>query len=180
MYGLYTTYLVPGGARYNLIERVSLFGCRVGYIPWMLNEHIPQGQGEPFSWKINVRTELDRLDLANHTLIIDLKPNSSARNVSLYEIADVWGVSANGWTPIMFRLRGLFMDQSDASLDDRDFVRHSDEIEENIFSMMYLNGTVQNGSIFGPWTPPGPSATNSVLLWPDTMDYFSSEARKFY
>ena len=39
-------------------------------------------------------------------------------------------------------------------------------------------GTVEEGKIVGKWTLPGPSPSNSVLLWPDTLEYFTSEARK--
>ena len=47
-----------------------------------------------------------------------------------------------------------------------------------MFSMMYLRGTISGGSIKDRWTPPGPSPTNSVLLRPDTFEYFIREANK--
>ena len=65
-----------------------------------------------------------------------------------------------------------------SSLYDQQRSEKEEEIEDPIFSMMYLSGTIIQGKITGRWTPPGPSPTNSVLLWPDTFQYFSSEAQK--
>ena len=90
----------------------------------------------------------------------------------------VWGHSDHGWTPIMFHLRGLFMDEHPAHFDRQIFCRADSEMDDPIFSMMYLNGSVRNGTLIGKWTPPGPSPTNSVLLWPETLQYFSGEAAK--
>ena len=64
----------------------------------------------------------------------------------------------------MFYLRGLFVDENPELFNDRDFARLSTEVDDPIFSMTYLSGTVKNGSIHGKWTSPGPSPTNSALL----------------
>ena len=108
----------------------------------------------------------------NQTLIIDLKPRNARRNLSLYEVSDVWGVSYSSWTPIMLHLRGLFIDEDPDCFDTKDFVRRPEEIDEPIFSMMYLQGGVKNGRLEGKWIPPGPSSTNGVLLWPEDFEYF--------
>jgi hypothetical protein len=93
-------------------------------------------------------------------------------------VSDVWGYSAEGWTPILFHLRGLVVDEDLRRFDQIDFVRVPSEIDDPIFSMMYLRGTVKNGRLEGRWTPPGPSPTNSVLLWREAFKYFWQQARK--
>ena len=116
--------------------------------------------------------DLSAMKHDNQTLIIDLKPRNARRNLSLYEVSDVWGVSYSSWTPIMLHLRGLFIDKDPDCFDTKDFVRRPEEIDEPIFSMMYLQGGVRNGHLEGRWIPPGPSSTNGVLLWPEDFEYF--------
>ena len=78
----------------------------------------------------------------------------------------------------MCYLRGLFVDADSSAFNDKDFIRLPSEVDDPIFSMMYLAGTVLAGAMHGRWTPPGPSPTNSVLLWPDTFNYFAEKARE--
>jgi hypothetical protein len=42
---------------------------------------------------------------------------------------------------------------------------------------MYLRGTIGDGILIDKWTTTGPGTTNSVLLWPETLEYFITEAR---
>lgn len=178
MYALYEKEVDGNISRYCFKEQISLFGCNSGYIPWLLQKQLNETSTEPFPWHMNIEKALHSVDQPNQTLIINLKPNSKEPNLSLYEIIDTWGYSSSGWTPVMFYLRGLFIDEDPSKFDDRNFQRNSSEIEDPIFSMMYLRGTVSGGSIKDRWTPPGPSPTNSVLLWPDTFEYFAQEANK--
>lgn len=179
MYGLYRKSLTAEeNVRYEFVEQVSLFGCNEGYIPWLLTFQIPVAQGEPFKWHIDIESSLAaRDDVNGNALIIDLKPKDSS-SVSLYEVAEAWGYSDSGWTPIMLHLRGLLIEHDRASVDDKDFGRKVTDIDDPIFSMMYLRGSVKGGKLSGTWTTPRPSATNSVLLWPDSFRYFMSEAEK--
>ncbi len=78
----------------------------------------------------------------------------------------------------MMRLRALFNDENPKQYNEKKFKRKISEIEDPIFSMTYLAGSVNNGQIIGRWTPPGASSTNSVLLWPETFEYFMAEANK--
>lgn len=159
-------------------KQTSLFGCNSGYIPNLLRKQLTAEATEPYAWKIDLRKAFAKERMANSVLIINLKPNSKEANLSLYELVNVWGYSASGWTPIMFYIRGLFVDEDPNVFNVRDFIRKEEEMEDPIFSMMYLRGTIKQGKITGRWTPPGPSPTNSVLLWPVTFQYFSSEAQK--
>jgi len=174
MYALYEKIPQGDGLQYKFKNEVSLFGCNLGYIPLLLKKQLGQAESEPFPWHVNIERGLN----SQQALIINLKPNSSEPNLSLYELIDVWGYSSSGWTPVFFYLKGLFVDENSDNFNDKDFTRSPLEVEDPIFSMMYLQGTVENGSIQGRWIPPGPSATNSVLLWPDTFKYFAEEAKE--
>jgi len=178
MYALYSKLPQGMGHRYTFKKQVSLFGCNSGYIPYLLKAGLSNTATEPFPWHVNIDRAMNSIGEIGDTLIINLKPNSSAPNLSLYEVADVWGYSSSGWTPVMFYLKGLFVDEDPASFNETDFTRQIAEIEDPIFSMMYLAGTVRAGNIEGRWTPPGPTPTNSVLLWPDTFEFFADEAKK--
>lgn len=178
MYALYKTSTASRGTRYEFQEEASLFGCNSGWIPYFLQKQLKPTDVEPFKWSIDLKTAFETEKRPNHSLVINLKPKNKEANLSLYELVRVWGYSASGWSPIMIHVRGLFIDDDPASVNEQDFVKNEEDIENPVFSMMYLSGTVNGGKIVGRWTPPGPSPTNSVLLWPETLEYFSSEAKK--
>lgn len=178
MYARYEKLEEKDGCRYVFKEQTSLFGCNSSYITFLLQKQLPAEVTQPVAWKLDLKNAFEKEGLADSVLIINLKPNSKQANLSLYELVNVWGYSASGWTPIMIYIRGLFIDEDPQLFDDRDFFRKAEEIADPIFSMMYLRGTIELGKITGKWTPPGPSPTNSVLLWPNTFEYFSSEAKK--
>lgn len=178
MYALYEKTPKGNGLRYRFKKKVSLFGCKSGYVPYLLKQQLGQAESEPFPWHVNIESALDSVGQSHQALIINLKPNSSEPNLSLYELIDVWGYSSSDWTPVLFYLRGLFVDENPENFNDKDFTRSLSEVEDPIFSMTYLSGTVKNGSIQGFWIPPGPSPTNSVLLWPDTFKYFAEKAKE--
>jgi hypothetical protein len=143
-----------------------------------LARSLPTGQNEPYSWHLDVPSALAEAGAANGTLIIDLKPQQRQSNLSLYELLEVWGYSSSGWTPVMMRLRGLFVDADPRHVDPRDFAYDLAESDDPIFSVMYLAGGISNGALTGRWTAPGPSSTNGVLIWPDVMRYFTAEAER--
>ena len=177
MYALYDKTWNNGSARYRFLKRTSLSGCNSGYVPRLLRQQLTDGSSQPLPWHVNIESSLQAMGQDNQTFIIDLKPNSSEPNLSLYEVSNVWGYSASGWTPILLHLRGLFIDENPERFDRHDFARKPEEIKDPIFSMMYLRGTVQNGQLKGPWTTPGKSSTNSVLLWPKVFKYFWQQAQ---
>lgn len=177
MYALYDKTENKGSSRYCFRDEISLFGCNVGYVPWLLSQQLTADSSESLAWHVNVESGLQRMGQDNQTFIIDLKSNSREPNLSLYEVSNVWGYSDSGWTPIMLHLRGLFIDENPECFDRYDFVLKPAEIDDQIFSMMYLRGTVRNGQLEGPWTTPGRGATNSVLLWPEVFEYFWQRAQ---
>lgn len=174
MYSRYTRTLVASNAtRYQYREQIHLFGRNDGYIPWLLSLKTPPSQGEPYLWHVNVVDELGaNPEYCNNTLIIDLKPKQNKTNLSLYEVMNVWGYSSDGWSPILLRLNGLFVDKDPSSINRNDFVLKDDEVDGPIYEFLYLDGSVDNGKIHGSWAPPPASPTNAALLWPNTLKYF--------
>lgn len=157
MYALYDKIQNNGSTRYHFLEQISLFGCKNGYVPWLLSKQFSTSSAEPMPWHINIESSLKDVGQDAQTLVIDLKPKNKEKNLSLYEVSNVWGYSASGWTPIMLHLRGLFIDDDPECYNSKEFIRSSSEIDDPIFSMMYLQGTVDSGQLVGRWTPPGPS-----------------------
>lgn len=175
MYARYTrTRVGTDATRYVMVEKeISLFGCNNGYIPWLLSFKIPPAQSEPYYWHVGVVGELHaQAGYTDSALVIDLKPKQNKKNVSLYEVLDVWGVSADEWTPILLRLNGLFVDEKPELIDRGDFVRKDSELSGPIYEFLYLTGSVAGGAMKGSWAPPPASPTNAALLWPDTLNYF--------
>ncbi|WP_235705842.1 hypothetical protein [Acidiphilium iwatense] len=139
----------------------------------MLSLKIPDGQGEPYDWHVDVLAELDsQKDYRSSTLVIDLKPKQNKTNISLYEVMDVWGQSDSGWTPILLRLGGLFVDQNPEGINRESFVRDDKDIDGPIYEFLYLSGSVGCGKLDGLWVPPPASPTNAALLWPGALNYF--------
>jgi hypothetical protein len=178
MYYLYDKMPLDGGFQFKLREKTQLFGCNNGWIPYFAKRNLTESSREPFLWRSNVRSIFAEDGDPSATLLVDLKPNSASPSLSLYELIEVWGYSNRGWTPIMLRLRGLFVDQDPNQSERRDFTRTGEQIQDPIFSLMYLQGSVEGKRLRGRWTAPGRSSTNSVLLWPETLKYFMSEASK--
>ena len=178
VYAIYKKSAAVDGYRYERVKaKVSLFGCKEGWIPWLLSRQVPPGQNERYCWHVDIAT--CDIEGRGNTFIIDLKPNSNPRSLSLYEICDVWGISDSDWTPIMLRLRALFVDTDPADIDETDFTRADLDVDEPIFSFLYLNGSVAAGKLTGRRTAPRASPTNSALLWPETFVHFQGVAQPF-
>jgi hypothetical protein len=172
MYGRYKKSRLDGKCRYEFLEKVSLFGCNEGFIPWLLAGQMPASQDEPYAWHLEVESALANAGHQGSTLIIDLKPKQSDKNLSLYEVVDVWGYSADGWTPVLLHLSGLFVDEDPTKVNRNDFTIDNDARKGPIYEFLYLDGTISEGKLIGRWSPPPVSPTNAVLLWPDALKYF--------
>lgn len=172
MYVRYEKTHTGGRSSYRFAERCSLFGCNEGYIPWLLAKRTPSAQGEPYTWHIPVQEALDSTEYRGSALVIVLKPKQHKTNLSLYEVLDVWGYSASGWSPILLHLSGLFVDADPATINPNDFSVADGDREEPIYEFLYLDGTVSNGKLIGRWNAPPASPTNAALLWPETLRYF--------
>jgi len=160
------------------------FGYKSGIVPELLrgvlaaNRHaglLPTNQNEPVKWHLDFSKELGKKQ--DQAFVINLKPNNAKANLSLYEVADVWGYSSSGWTPAMLRLKALFVDADPSKINDKDFVIPHRCIQDPILSLIYFSGAIKNGDLTGKWTAPRSSPTNSVLLWPATMAFFMGIAQ---
>ncbi len=172
MYARYHKTRGDGRSSYRFAEQCSLFGCNKGYIPWLLGKRTPISQGEPYKWHIPIQAALDATEYRGSTLLIDLKPKQHKTNLSLYEVLDVWGHSASGWTPVLLCLSGLFVDADPTSIDRNDFSITDMDRDEPIYEFLYLDGSVSNGKLTGHWKAPPASPTNAALLWPCALRYF--------
>ena len=183
MYMRYLKERGPSRYSYQFVEEISLFGCNNGFIPWLLSRRISPSQGEPFKWHVPIQESLNgaavsNTDYTGSTLIIDLKPKQNKNNLSLYELMDVWGYSDKGWSPILLRLSGLFVDADPKRVDREKFVISDKEREGPIYEFMYLTGSVKDGKLDGLWNAPPASPTNAALLWPEALAYFFMSIRK--
>jgi hypothetical protein len=173
MYARYNKQRSSNKDDFKFVESACLFGCNNGYIPWLLSRQLPPSQGEPYRWHVAVPSALDNTEeYRGSTLVIDLKPKQKEDNLSLYEVLDVWGFSNAGWTPIMLRLSGLFVDIDPETVDHNEFCVEDKRREGPIYEFIYLAGTVANGKLKQKWVTPPASPTNGALLWPETLKYF--------
>lgn len=175
-YFLYSIKRESDQITYEFIKECSLFGCKKGFIPYLLKRQLPASQGEPYKWHLPVRASLNEAGYTDSALIIDLTPKR--KPLSLYEVLDVWGHSGSGWTPALVHLSGLFVDEPPDGIDRNNFVIRDNERKEPVYTFWYFDGSVADGQIVGKWSPPGPSPTNSAVLWPDVLAYFFESIEK--
>lgn len=181
MYYLYERTSERDVIRFRRLKSVCLFGCRSGTIPRLLLQKLNReavSASEPLDWHVPVASELTHEGITNGTLLIDLKPQQKKENISIYELLDVWGVSRSGWTPVMLRLRGLYVDELPTVCNPRDFSVVPPKEHSTIYSFLYLNGALRDGRLDGKWVAPPRSSTNSPLLWPNSLQYFVSKIQE--
>lgn len=171
MYGLYTKERTKSGNRYVFEKRQSIYGCNSGLIANRLREIMPEGQKPPYRWHISVPDTLEAWYGPGHTLVVDIKPRSSSF-VTVCELLDIWGDTNEKWTPLLWRMRGLLIDEDSDQYDAKDFTISVKDDHEAIYTIGYATGSIADGEIIYKWLPPGPSSTNSALLWPGTLRYF--------
>lgn len=176
MYSLYSKEQKEDKLSFKQKDNISLYGCNVGFIPRLLRERLSR---ETFianargavKWHIPVAEMLATIGYKDSAIIIDIKPTAK-NDILLSELLDVWGYSSSGWTPILMRQNIILVDVSLSDYDKSDFLIESSQKENIVYSLLYLQGTVFDRELSGKWTCPGPSSTNSVLLWPETLNYF--------
>ena len=175
-YYLYKKQQTQNGWKYEYSNQdISLAGLYDKHcISSLLLNKIKRGMdrdhsNQPFGWNISINEELNEMGKGDHAIIIDLKPSSKELK-SFYELIDVCGYSADGWTPVMLHLQGLYTDEK--CPDENSFEKEEADIAKNIFTFLYLRGSVIKGEREGDWRWPGPSSTNSALLFQDAFEHF--------
>jgi len=175
-------------------DHKELAGSRIGLIPKYLNqknvtEH-PEKSGH-YPWDIDVSDliELFKPDLhGGNALFINANPNSLNNNdpekkklFTLFKIEHIYGYSAYQWTPIMLKLKEIFVEKD--VTEDPSFVEKFALSEagyskaEFVYTFLYLNGWIEKGEFKGPWSFPRNSPTNSTLLWRYAWEYFHPHIR---
>ncbi len=168
MYSLYGQIELHGKLKLQVKKSIALVGCNSGLIPELLRTELGDKQNEPFQWHLSIAQILSK---NKESLIIDIKPKNKKENfVFLCELTDAFGFSSAGWTPVLLRLNGLFVDIPAGQIDKKEFEYPSST--QLIYTMLHLSGSVRDGHLAGLWNFPGPSPTNSVLLWPKPFSYF--------
>ncbi len=176
MYAIYNQIQEDDYLKFEFKERTSLAGRTSGLIPKLLKSSLREDQNEPFQWHLPISLILAE---KKESLIIDVKPyNRKEDFIFLCELTDVFGYSDSGWTPILLRLKGLFVDEPAGKIDKNSFKYPIENEPPLIFTMLHLSGSVKQGKLVETWNYPGPSPTNSVLLWPEVFRYFIKSINK--
>ena len=178
MYYLYNKSASEYTIEYTRDKTTSLFGCNSGLLIDILRSQLRPDSNEPLEWHLNVELGLERIGIKSKAIIIDLKPKQSEHNVSLYEVLDVWGYTADGWTPVLLHLKGLIVDRSAAEIDAQCFSLAGSQAPPSIYEFLYLQGTIANGKLKGKWTAPPSSPTNAALLFPKALKYFLAKIKE--
>lgn len=95
--------------RWKLIEKVRLFGFNA--LASILREKYAGRLHEPLGWHVGTddfRRHMAQDGQQEIAVVVDLRPQG--KTVDLYRLTDIWGFSHHGWTPIMLRLEGLFIE----------------------------------------------------------------------
>jgi hypothetical protein len=168
MYSIYEKIETNGRLKLQFKKSIVLVGCNAGIIPELLRTELSEKQNEPFQWHLSIA---ERLSTNKESLIIDIKPKNKKEDfIFLCELTDVFGFSSAGWTPVLLRLNGLFVDLPARQIDKKNFEYPG--TTQLIYTMLHLSGSVLDGHLTGSWNFPGPSPTNSVLLWSKPFSYF--------
>jgi len=175
MYSIYNLQTKPKQLRFNFSNEISLAGCNNGIIPRLLEGMIKKESKPPVGWIIPISDIYCR---NNQAVIIDIKPKNKKNNETfLCELDLVFGFSYSEWTPVMYRLKHLLFSVKNTEPDKNNFI--APETSEILYTMSYLSGSFKDGQLTGTWNPPGPSATNSLLLWPEAITFFYQQIAKF-
>lgn len=178
MYWLYERRRVPNGLEYTRGRRISLAGSRSGLICAQLRKSTPPSQSEPYEWQFETSDAVKLFGNPDDVVVVDLKPKSG-EYVTLFQLDAVYGYSCSGWTPIMLEMAGLLVDEPLTDWNKEFFVIDEKELDDNtVYTFLYLTGTVMDGGLVGRWLYPGPSPTNSALLWRDAREYFISKMKR--
>jgi len=171
MYYIYDRIAEGDGFRYRQRTGYALFGSRSGFIVRRLRSRAAEGRLDS-KWNLDVAEELMREGSPNCSVIVDIKPKSTTQ-LFLCEITDIWGHSFHElWTSILLRFKGLLVDAALADYVRTEF-KPPPTSPQIIYSILYLSGGISRGEISRTkWLPPGPSSTNSALLWRETLRFF--------
>ncbi|MBK8847118.1 MAG: hypothetical protein IPO27_11430 [Bacteroidetes bacterium] len=174
MYSLYERTPDATQLRLKFKEHIKLAGCNWGIIPNLLADKLKPTDNPPIGWTLDVSEYYNK---NNESIIIDITPKNKTAEVFLCELDKVIGFTYDAWTPIMYRLNILFNGIQSNGIDKISFV-YLDKTEA-IYTMLYLYGSFKNGELVGTWNYPGPSPTNALLLWSESLTFFTQQVSFF-
>ena len=111
---------------YSVSRSISLFGCNVGFIPAMLRPVLSSDASEPYSWHVDVKRSLSELGTSRSDDLDRPDATSKAAFDFTLQLIDVWGYSMNNWTPLMFHLQSLFIEEDPSPYNKQNFNRNDD------------------------------------------------------
>ncbi|HEY4291248.1 MAG TPA: hypothetical protein VGN00_29305 [Puia sp.] len=170
MYHWHKRQIDNGQIRLTCEDTVSLAGCNKGVIPDELSKILSPSDNPPIGWTLPIA---DKWNKEGWSLIIDIKPKGN--EVFLCELDRVYGYSYEEWSPIMLRLKLLYIEESKDDIDKNDFLYPKDP--EIIYTMLYLYGSIKDGKLVGTWNPPFGSIT-ALLFWPEAMAFFYEQVKQ--
>src|ERR1700730_1953670 len=111
MYATFEKTIGRNRTSYDSGKQVQLFGCNEGWIPWFVKLGMPSGQSEPYAWHVRIEDAVALPDVGAErpkasAILIDIKPGSKD-SFLIFELLDVYGYSADEWTPMLWRMRVL-------------------------------------------------------------------------
>ncbi|MFZ1977623.1 MAG: hypothetical protein WAV76_06665 [Bacteroidota bacterium] len=173
--GLYIYQVKPtseGNTKFLNPERVSLAG-KNGPIRSFVYSKIDKETIEPFTWHMSKGDMLLKLgvsenDLSSRAIVIDLKPKEE--KAELYLLQNVWGYTANDWTPIALHLEELSIGVKRVRNAAPSIFTSIGSDDTPIVEFLYLQGGLKKDN--WRWGPVG--SVNGALLWPSTLQYFLS------
>lgn len=170
MFRVYKKEVSAGYLSYSYLQDTELARYIGGYMNRILSR-------PPFFWSMNDATLLAQIgpNLSGHSVVIDLKPKD--RNVSLYEVCNIFGCHGGTWAPLAFHLRTIYVDHDPSPKTPEDFKKQftvDPGKQEDVCTFLYLRKNA-NGNAWN-WGRVG--STNGVILWPDVLAFFCSQLRQ--
>src|SRR5690606_35049360 len=168
MYAWYTRKDENGQTQFELTSGAALAGCK-GMIANELGEIVTAKDTKPFGWTIPVAEKWNK---QNYSFVIDIRPNSS--ETFLCEVDRAFGYCLDGWTLVILRLKLIL--KASEPVDKRNFI--CAENREIIYSIIYLEGSIENGQLVGTWSLPNGPMT-ALPFPPQAMTFFMEQVRKW-
>jgi hypothetical protein len=171
-------YTEDGSGRWRQVQAIKLLPSIADFVAsvWKPRKTV-------LSWHMSESaltsraSRLHGLPNQKYFVVIDLKPTAD-RNVSLYRIQNVWGVTTKTWTPLALRLQGLYVDRDTANPSRfKTSFRPPNEAQRQNQIHEFLYCGHSNG-ISDKWRWGRSGAVNGALLWPDAFNYLVDSIRQ--
>lgn len=145
---------------------------RTTHLPAVMKDYVQEEAdgSAKYTWHLDEATLLGLLgkEADNRALIVDLKPGQE-KAVSLYRVRNFWGFSYKNWTPLLVRMKALFVDKpAEDPAEFKEKFTDSEACHDQVHEFLYVRfGTVEGIATWGRsgWV-------NATLLWSDALRHF--------